>query len=68
MKEFSKITLTVDEAVERFGIPKGTLNNLRSARKGPRYYKVGKRILYRVDDFQKWIFSNPVLTTDHIKN
>ncbi len=63
-----KRTLTPDEAFQMFGIPKGTLANLRSARRGCRYYKVGKRVLYKIEEFEKWISSFPVLTTDSIKD
>ncbi len=59
-----KKTITADEAVAMFGIPRGTLANLRSQRRGCRFFKVGKRVLYRVEDFEKWITSNPVMTID----
>ena len=32
----------------------GTLANWRAARKGPRYVKVGGRVLYKLDDVLEW--------------
>ena len=52
--------------VERiFGVPRGSLANLRWMRKGPRYYKVGRRrVMYRLVDVKEWIESSPVQTLD----
>lgn len=48
-----------------FGIPRGSLANLRWAKRGPRYFKVGgRRVLYRFTDVQRWVESSPVLTAD----
>lgn len=60
------ITITCDEAVKLFGIPKGTLANLRCQKKGCRFFKVGKRVVYRVEDFERWVMSNPCLTIDQM--
>jgi predicted DNA-binding transcriptional regulator AlpA len=46
-----------------FGIPRGSLANLRWDKRGPRYFKVGARkVMYRVEDVQDWVERNPVLT------
>lgn len=63
----NKRTVTPDEAVQMFGVPKGTLANLRSQKRGCRYFKQGKRVFYRTDEFEKWLTSNPVMTTDSIE-
>ena len=48
-----------------YGISRGSLANLRWARKGPRYFKVGsRRIRYRMEDIRAWAESNPVNTID----
>ena len=48
-----------------FGIPRGSLANLRWQKKGPRYFKAGsRRILYKAEDVKSWIERNPVLTAD----
>ena len=47
-----------------YGTPVGTLRNWRSQKKGPRYFKVGSRVIYRQSDCEKFFFANPVLTID----
>jgi len=42
----------------------GHLANMRSRKKGPKFYKQGRRVFYKVNDFEAWLFSNPVMTTD----
>ena len=48
--------LSPTELVKRWRntISLGTLANWRSAGHGPRYIKVGGRILYRTDDIERW--------------
>lgn len=50
------------EAAEMIGIAPGTLANLRSQKRGPRYYKQGRRIVYRRSDVEKWMRLSPVET------
>ena len=47
-----------------YGIPVGSLANLRCARKGPPFYRVGggRRIKYDPDAVRAWIESGRVLT------
>ena len=49
-----------------FGIPRGSLANLRSAKKGCRFFKVGggRRVKYRLEDVKTWVESQPVLTEE----
>ena len=49
-----------------YGIPRGSLANLRWSRKGPKFFKVGgaRRVLYRSEDIRGWIESHPVLTKE----
>lgn len=56
------ITITPEQAEGRYGTNKGTLANLRNRRQGPPYLKVGRKVLYRVEDFERWLFANPVKT------
>lgn len=56
------ITISPEQAAERYGVNKGTLGNLRTQKKGPPYLKVGRKVLYRVKDFETWLFSQPVKT------
>jgi hypothetical protein len=39
------------------GISPGTLRNMRSQAKGPAYYRVGKRIVYRRADLNAFLSS-----------
>lgn len=49
----------------RFSV--GTLRNMRSAKRGPRYLKVsGRTIRYMKSDLEVWMGSEPVLTRDSI--
>lgn len=63
----SQKTITPRQATEIYGLSMGTLANLRCQRKGPKFFKVGRKILYPVADFEEWITRNPVLTIDSIR-
>lgn len=53
--------------IERlFGISRGTLANLRLKRRGAKFFRIGRRVYYKPQDFKKWFFSNPVLTKDSV--
>lgn len=58
------VTITPEQAAERYGINKGSLANMRNKKKGPPYLKIGRKVLYRVSDFEAWIFANPVKTME----
>jgi hypothetical protein len=61
------VTITPEQAAERYNLNIGTLANLRSRREGSRYLKVGRRkVLYRVADLESWLFSQPVKTKDSL--
>lgn len=64
------IYLTLDEVVERYRnqISEGTLRNWRSKRIGPSFIKIGKAVLYPVNELDRWDRSNLVLCqrTRHI--
>lgn len=55
--------LSTAEAARLIGISSGTLSNWRSARTGPRFYKVGTRkVIYYLDDVSGFIESGAVKT------
>ncbi len=59
LNEFEAATMT------RFSV--GTLRNMRSAKRGPRYFKVcGRSVRYRQSDLEAWLGSQPVLTRDSL--
>ena len=65
-KDLKRVVLKPAEVKEVFGIPEGTLANMRWAKKGPRYFKKpgGRGIFYFLEDVQTWLMSNPVHTGD----
>jgi hypothetical protein len=68
MKQENVKTLSPEAASQRYGIPRGSLANMRFKGIGPKFYKAGKRrVLYAVEDFEKWLFENPVQTIDSIE-
>jgi hypothetical protein len=63
--KMQQVSITPEQAAKLYGLNAGSLANLRSRRQGPRYYKVGKKIVYRVEDLERWLFDEPVMTLDH---
>ncbi|MBI5428299.1 MAG: hypothetical protein HZA02_08500 [Nitrospinae bacterium] len=41
-----------------------TLANLLSEGRGPRAYKNGRKVFYKVADIEAWLTQRPVLTVD----
>jgi len=68
--ESKRLVLKPKEVQEIFGIPEGTLANLRWAKRGPKYFKKpgGRGVFYLWEDLEGWLFSNPVHTLDSVKN
>ena len=64
MKERKMISPT--EAAKIYGLNTGSLANLRSQRRGPKFYKVGRKILYDTKDLETWLKRQPVLTVDSV--
>jgi hypothetical protein len=54
--------LTAEEVVERYRgvVSIGTLRNWRAIRAGPTFVKIGKAILYPVDELNAWERRNMV--------
>ena len=52
--------LTLDEVVARYRnqISEGTLRNWRCKRIGPSFIKIGKAVLYPLDELERWDRSN----------
>lgn len=40
----------------------GSLANMRCRKEGPKYFKIGKKVLYRRSDLEAWLGSEPILT------
>lgn len=54
------------QAAIMFGFSVGYLANLRAKKQGPKYYKPGKKVLYKVSEFEAWVTANPVKTIDQM--
>jgi len=53
--------LNPKQVEEMFGLNRRTLANLRWLKKGPAYIKLGKQVLYPVQEIEKWIKENGTL-------
>lgn len=47
--------LTTTEVAKRTRTPAGTLGYWRSIDKGPRSFRIGRRVAYRESDVERWI-------------
>ena len=50
--------LTTSDAAELSGLSQSYLNKLRSTGQGSQFIKVGRRCLYRKDQFENWLDSH----------
>ena len=50
--------LNTQQAASEFGLSTSWLAKLRLNGLGPAYCKVGKRVLYQRDEFERWIASH----------
>lgn len=46
------MTLTTEQLSKRWSIAAGTLSNWRSQGNGPKYAKLGRRVIYRLKDVE----------------
>ena len=60
------IMISTGEAAAMFSVASGTLCNWRSKLKGPRFYRINRKILYRVEDLDSYFSASPILTTDSL--
>ena len=47
--------LNTKHVSETYGIPVGTLRYWRHADQGPASFTIGKRVVYRLDEVERWI-------------
>ncbi|MFC9767021.1 helix-turn-helix transcriptional regulator [Rhodococcus jostii] len=55
--------LTTKQVSERYGIPAPTLRYWRHVDQGPASFSIGKRIVYRRVELEKWIAAQEAATT-----
>ncbi len=63
----SKKALTPEEAAEAYGLNRGSLANMRLRKEGPRFYRIGRKVIYKVEDLERWLYATPVHTVDSVK-
>lgn len=63
MKNLSRRALTPDQVAEVYSIPRGSLANWRCKKIGPKYFRVGRKVLYLIEDVETFITGTPVMTT-----
>lgn len=47
--------LSTEELSDLLGVPKSTLENWRSAKKGPKYVKYGRHVRYQRKAVERWL-------------
>lgn len=52
--------LTTAQLADRWHIAAGTLHNMRSAKRGPSYIKIGSSVRYRISDIERYEATNAV--------
>lgn len=58
---------TAREAAAFAKTDEGYLANLRCQRRGCRFFKLGRKVLYDSQEFEQWVRSTPILTTDSMR-
>ena len=56
--------LNTQEAAELLGVRPCTLERWRCKKRGPRYAKLGSRVMYDIRDLEEWFASSRLHTTD----
>lgn len=62
------LLLNTTDAARHLNLSKSTLAKMRIIGNGPRYSKLGRRVLYRIEDLNTWIMSNQRRSTSEIPN
>ncbi len=63
----SRDMLTETQVSEIFGIARATLRCWRYAKRGPRYYKAGATVRYKIEDVDAYLIGRPVETVDSVR-
>jgi len=57
------LVLNAEQAAERLGLSASTLAKMRLYGTGPTYSKLGRRVVYRLEDLEAWIAANRFQST-----
>ena len=63
MKEVLDVSYAVAEAARYLGLSRSCLNKWRCYGTGPRFCKLGRRVVYRKSDLEKWREENLRIST-----
>jgi len=66
--QLKKVTMTPEEIEAVYGIPRTHLANLRWKKAGAKSFRVGRRVYYKISDFEAWFFSCPTMTLDAMES
>lgn len=55
--------LTTEQTARFLGLSPSTLAKMRLYGSGPTYMKLGRRVMYRLDDLERWMDANPYSST-----
>jgi len=66
-KKIEREAFTPSDVAYMFQMSEGTLANMRCRRTGPRFYKVGRKVLYFKPDLEIWSKANPIQTIDSVR-
>ncbi|KUG21829.1 hypothetical protein ASZ90_008402 [hydrocarbon metagenome] len=56
---------TPEELIKIFrGLSIGSLANWRTAKRGPKYYKFGRKVVYKLEDVKNFLTDNVIRTLD----
>lgn len=58
--------LSAASACASYDLNPRTMANLRSLKQGPQFFKVNRKIFYRPEHIESWLFENPVLTVNSL--
>ncbi len=61
-----KMMVDRKEAARLYSVAAGTLANMLSQGRGPRAFKVGRKILYKMQDLEEFFTAHPIQTIDSI--
>ena len=59
--------LNTQEAADWLGLKPCTLEAWRCRKKGPRYSKLGSRVMYDEDELETWFAAQSVMTVDSVR-
>lgn len=65
MKDIPRTILTLEEVGERLRMPLNTIRYMRAQGRGPRTWKLGRRVVAYEDDVEAWIAEQYESTSSH---